>query len=226
MEYILNLFSSLSLLISQWNENGILDFVGLILSTIVPIIIMIVTLKSEKKSAKQDAIDREQQYQESMKIAKQQHLEQLKTQNDINRISIMPYLICKTVEKHGNKDKVSLDFIFTNIGNGSAVELTVKYLNNNEQPMAISDTFLAMYNCSRPFDDFSSVVQPNNVCRFSVKQKLKGVALEENKDKFSFIVCFKDMKMNQYEQKFTVVFEAKEIITVNHVFVDSPICIE
>lgn len=69
MEYILNLFNSLSLLISQWNENGILDFVGLIMSTIVPIIIMIVTLKSEKKYAKQDAIDREQQYQESMKIA-------------------------------------------------------------------------------------------------------------------------------------------------------------
>lgn len=226
MEYIFNLFDSLSLLISQCNENGMLDFVGLISSTVVPIIIMLVTLKSEKKSAKRDAIEREQQYQESMKISQQQHMEQLKTQNDINRISIMPYLICKTVEKHGNKDKVSLDFIFTNIGNGSAVELTVKYLNDNDSPMAISDTFLATYNCSQPFDDFSSVVQPNNVCRFSVKQNLKDIAVNENKDKFSFIVCFKDMKMNQYEQRFTVLFEASETITVNHVFIDSPIFIE
>ncbi len=226
MGYIFNLFSSLSWLISQWNENGILNFVGLILSTLVPMIIMIVTLKSEKKSAKQDAIERKRQYQESMKIAQQQHLEQLKTQNDINRISIMPYLICKKVEKHGNKDNVSLDFIFTNIGNGSAVELTVKYLNIDNSPLAISDTFLATYHCSCPFDDFSSVVQPNNVCRFSVMQSLKYADIDVNVDKFSFAVCFKDMKMNQYEQRFTALFEAKEKITLNHVFVNSPICIE
>ena len=223
MEYILFLFEKFTL---QWNESGMLDLIGLILSTVVPIIIMIVTLRSERKNAKQDAIDRERQYQESMKNTQQQHIEQLKTQNNINRISIMPYLICETVEKHGNKDTVAFDFVFSNIGNGSAVELTVKYLFANDSSTAISDTFLATYLCSRPFDDFSSVVQPNNVCRFSVKQNLKSIDIGENKDMFSFTVCFKDMKMNLYEQKFTVLFEASEIITVNRVSVSSPKYIE
>ena len=46
MEYILFLFEKFTL---QWNESGMLDLIGLILSTVVPIIIMIVTLRSERK---------------------------------------------------------------------------------------------------------------------------------------------------------------------------------
>ena len=209
--------------IEYWNSIGVIDFWGIIIGAIIPLAIMRITLNSEKKRAAQDAIERDNQHQEMMKKAEQRHLELLHTQNDINRISIMPYLIKHKIELRRVKDNVIFDVEFINIGNGAAVELSSKYLCVDGESLAIADTFLATYNCFHPFDELSSVVQPNHICRFSIKQELKDTEVEENNDRFSFVVRFKDMRMNLYEQRFTIVFgNADPQLKVLQFFVESP----
>ena len=90
MECIARIFTLVFSFICK-HHNSILDFLGLISSIIIPLYIFYKTIKHEKAAAKQDAHERERQYQESIKLAEQRHNEQLKVQEDISRIVAMSF---------------------------------------------------------------------------------------------------------------------------------------
>lgn len=215
--------------IKYCNDNGVLDFGGIVLSSLIPIYIMKRTLKREKESAKQDAIEREKQYTESQNIAEARHIELLRTQNDINRISIMPYLFTKndgtSVDTYRQNGRAVFDITFSNIGNGAAVELQLVYNSNGISPTSVGDSFSATYDCCHPFDEFTSVVQPNSTCRVSIMQTITKPDIHDGCDRFSFTVCYKDMRMYYYEQTFTVLFhEEDKAIKINRIDISSPEC--
>ena len=161
MDDILNFLQPISSFIEKCNNNGILDFIGLVLSTIIPIYIMNKTLKHEKKAAKQDAIEREQQYQETLKIAEQHHIEQLKAQEDINRVAIMPYLTIENISVKRQNGRIIFPISFKNIGNGTAINLTTKYLESKTHLCPVCETDLATYCCTTPFDAYIAIARPD-----------------------------------------------------------------
>lgn len=195
--------------ISEWSKSGILDFWGILLSSIVPVIIMMITLRFEKKIAKEDAFERNQQYQESMRTAKVQHLEELKTQNEINRISIMPYLTIKNISAQIDGGRIVFNITFKNIGNGTAINLTTKYLEMANILCPVHQTALATYCCIQPFDVYLAVARPDEECELSIAQDPASNLLG-NSDCFCVTVKYSDMKSQQYTQAFAVYFDVAD----------------
>ena len=209
MEIILNFLHSLFLFIEKCNTTGILDFIGLILSVIIPLHIMKKTLTQEKNAAKQDAIEREQQYQETLKITERHHKEQLKAQEDINRIAIMPYFTIDCVSAKRESDRIVFFISFKNIGNGTVINLTTKYLESKTLLCPVCQTALATYCCITPFDAYIATARPDERCSLKISQEL-NVAEATNVDCFCFTLKYTDMKQHPYEQVFAIYFDATD----------------
>lgn len=223
MEYILMFLNLISSFIEKCNNNGVLNFLGLIFSTIIPIYIMNKTLKHEKKVASQDAIKREQQYHETIMIAEQRHKEQIKAQEDINRVAIMPYLTIKQISTKIRNDRVEFLILFKNIGNGTAINLTTKYLESNTHLCPVCKTILATYCCAEPFDAYISVARPDEICQLTISQVLNDTTTC-NLDCFKLTVKYTDMKQQPYEQSFAIYFDATNLenIKLGNVIINNP----
>ena len=111
----------------KWKEFGVLDVISMLLSTVVPIIIMIITLIVEKKRANKnmkiqqkkhlkDIEETKTMHQEQIKVLKEGNQKRIDAQNEINRISIMPYLINEPNVSLESGDTLTIPF--KNIGNG------------------------------------------------------------------------------------------------------------
>ena len=225
MEFILCLIKHFSLSIKELNDSGIINFFGLLFSTIVPILIMIITIKLEKKAAKQDAAEREKQFEKTMEITNQHHMEELDTQKEINRIAIMPYLTVenKSAEIEKASSRIKFLITFKNIGNGTAINLTTKYLEPNIKLCPVFKTHLATYCCSCPFDSNTAVARPNEICQLEITQHPDG-AMKPHEDVFMFTVSYTDMKQQSYNQTFKIFFDANDLtnIIITRVIVNNP----
>ena len=63
---------------------------------------------------------------------------------------------------------------FVNKGNGTAIELTGKYLEQlaDSHLCAMFESTSAIYGCACPFDYETSVVNPGEKCGFEMYQRL------------------------------------------------------
>ncbi len=214
MERVFALFESISSIISNLDSNGMLNFAGLILSTVVPIVIMVFTLRREKKAAKHAAIEQEKQYNESKKLAEKQHKEQLETQNEINRVAIMPYLIIENILAKAEIGRVKFSISFKNIGNGTAINLRTKYIEHNSSLLCpIHETKLATYCCTYPFDVYLPIARQDEVCQLEISQELNDSSID-NIDCFALTLEYTDMKSQYYEQTFSINFDAHDLSNI------------
>lgn len=214
MEHFFDLIESVSPVMTNLKESGILDFVCLIFSTIIPIIIMVFTLRSEKKTAKQALFEQEKQYEDSKKIAELQHKEQLEAQNEINRIAIMPYFIIEDVNAKVENAKLKFSIILKNIGNGIAINLTTKYIESNSGLLCVvCETKLATYFCTAPFDVYNANARTGDKCELEISQELIGKD-ENNYDYFRLDIKYTDMKQKQYQQTFAIYFDACDLSNI------------
>lgn len=182
----------------KWKEFGVLDVISMLLSTVVPIIIMIITLIVEKKQASENMKQQQKKHLKDIEELQKRHKEQIDTQNEINRISIMPYLINKPNVSLMGGDTLTIQF--ENIGNGTATHCCVEY---DELSDCICESDFIEYYCSQPFDCISNVFQKNKSNDLKIKLKIKddmGFDKKNFCDRLNFAIKFDDMKMNSYKQ--------------------------
>lgn len=173
------------------------------------------TLGHDKKQLKKQLEIQEQEYLDNLKLMKQQHNEILDKQVETNRVSVMPFFVLNkdivVTEENGN---IYFQLFFSNKGNGTAIELTGKYLKHlsKENLCPLFESIIGVYGCSCPFDYVANTVRPNEECSFSLYQnfneEMKGPF--GNSDQVSFKIMFKDMYLNQYEQEFMFLFNEKK----------------
>ena len=219
--------------IAWMNEFGIIDLIGIIVSPIISIIILWLTLKHEKKQFRIQIQKQEKEHRENIEKAEQQHKQLLKQQQDENRIAAMPYFVMdKKIETYFENETLYFTISFTNEGNGTAIELTGKYIEDMSKdylcPMC--ETVTAIYGCGCPFDYETNVATPKSTCRFDMYQKRIADNLGDmNIDKVTFSILFKDMYFNLYEQQCMFIFEQSaedSSIRIARVSVGTPTLIE
>ncbi len=183
------------------NELAISDIFSGLLSAIIPLLILVITLRFEKKQTKQQ-LDQE----------KKEHQEILHLQNESNRIAAMPYFIISTRScAHVESDKVYFNIFLINKGNGIAIKVNGKYIGLIYENclFPLCETNLAVYNCTSIFDDKIKVVRPEEEYQLIIRQFIKNKSTDILSlsdfycDEISFSVCFSDMYFNQYEQEFS-----------------------
>lgn len=216
-------------IIVKLKNLGMFDLLSIVLSTLIPLIVLFTTLKHSKE---QFSIQLEQQHKEHLENIEKmehQHSEVIKQQSEYNRIAAMPYLIIDksniTVSKENNT--IYFNISFTNKGNGTAINLTGKYLFNLSEsylcPMC--KTFSSVYGCACPFDYETDVLKPNDISYMMLYQRLLKADTTGNFDKVTFKILFQDMYFNQYEQQFMFLFSGKtpdDSIEINRVSVNPP----
>lgn len=192
-------------IIKELYAFGIIDLAEVLISPIISLIILFLTLRHDKKQFEVQIRNQEREHKETLQIMEQEHIQSLKQQSEINRIAAMPYLLLdKEISVYIEKDILYFALSFFNKGNGTAIELTGKYnekLSNDLCPMC--KTSWAIYGCACPFDYETSVVRPDNKCRFDLYQDIINEGMSKlNCDKVEFTILYKDMYFNQYEQTF------------------------
>lgn len=193
--------------VQKLNNYGVLDLISIVLSPMISLLILLVTLRHDKKQFTKQIENQQIEHQENIKEMKAQHKEALDKQSEINRIAAMPYLLInKDIKIRTEGEDVYFEIGFVNQGNGTGIELTLKYLEEPRDALAplFKSTF-AIYGCACPFDYETSVVNPMGKCCFEMYQKI----VSDNKkkidaDRINFKVRFKDMCYNQYEQEFMI----------------------
>lgn len=195
-------------IIERFYTTGIIELIGVIMSPIISLIILFVTLRHDKKQFEIQTENQEIEHKKDLQIMEQKHVQSLKQQSEINRIAAMPYLVLdKEISLYTEGDRLYFVLSFFNKGNGTAIELTGKYdekISDDLCPMC--KTFWAVYGCACPFDYETSVVRPDNNCRFELYQNIINEG-EFKCDKVKFTILYKDMYFNQYEQTFMFWFE-------------------
>ena len=200
--------------IKQLNDTGILDLIAIIISPIISFTILFFTLRHDKKQFKIQIVNQQKQHQENIGIMIKQHEQDLNKQTELNRIAIMPYLLInKDIKVRTEEERIYFEITFINKGNGTAIELTGKYLNQQSDSYLclMFESIFAVYGCACPFDYETSVVNPGEKCAFEMYQeKISGNINEKNFDKVTFKILYKDMYFNLYEQEFMFLFSKNQ----------------
>ena len=210
------MFVSILKAIKELNNDGVWDLIAIIISPIISFAILFFTLRHDKKQFKVQFENQQKEHQENMELMIKQHEQVLAEQMKVDQISIMPYLLINrsiATRVEGNNIYFSISFI--NKGNGTAIELTGKYLEHlsGSYLCPLFESVNAVYGCACPFDYEKNVVILNEECSFEIYQKLirddKSNSFE-NLDEVIFGVLFKDMYHNQYEQEFMFLFSQNQ----------------
>lgn len=187
-----------------------------ILQIITTYIVLIVTLRFNEKDTNKKISEERGKFNESNEIAKRQHEEVLNEQKEATRLSIMPYFILKRENVHIYKnneadDLIIIDLALINKGNGTAISVINKYLKDDiYKSIIIAKTLTYDYSCYIPFDWNSNCAMVNEtiiekIC-FNAKKIKIETDCEINSDQFDFIIVYKDMRNQKYEQEFFIQF--------------------
>jgi len=181
----------------QLNDTGILDLIAIIISPIISFTILFFTLRHDKKQFKIQIANQQKEHQENIEIMIKQHKQDLNKQTELNRIAIMPYLLInKDIKVRTEDERIYFEITFINKGNGTAIELTGKYLNQQSDSYLcpMFESVFAVYGCACPFDYETSVVNPGEKCAFKMYQtitidNIKG----KNYDEVTFKILYKEI---------------------------------
>jgi hypothetical protein len=111
------------------------------------------------------------------------------------------------------EERICFEITFINKGNGTAIELIGKYLNQQSDSFLcpMFESVFAVYGCACPFDYETSVVNPGEKCAFEMYQAITiNNIKEKNFDKVTFKILYKDMYFNLYEQEFMFLFSENQ----------------
>lgn len=174
------------------------DFLAIIISIIIPIYI----LKKDDKRFREEMNRQRMDHFESLECQQTHHNEQLEQQENINRISIMPYFsLQENINIYIRPDNGYFYFQLTliNQGNGTAVEPYIEI----DKEMLICETIAGRYYETDPLN--IDIVKQDIQIQFEFCQLKNG----DNQmlhivDKIYFTIKFHDMMENLYSQKFLI----------------------
>lgn len=195
--------------INELEESGVLDLIAVIISPIISFTVLICTLKHSKKQFEIQIKNQKSEHNESLELMSKQHNQSIDVQMENNRILAMPYFVIdKNIEIKTENNMIYFGISFSNEGNGTAINLKAKYLNEFDErylcPMCKTST--AVYGCGLPFDFETDVVKPNGKCYFEMYQARLQES-DTNIDEVIFSIEFLDMYNNKYEQSFMFLFD-------------------
>lgn len=204
-------------LISQINEAGVFNFLGLIISPLISLLVVRITLKHSDKTSLLQLEESKRQHKDNMLIQKQQHNNMIEMQTEEQRVKAMPYIIMKDdINIYIENDVMHFEISFINNGNGTAIELQGKYLEHfpdidEKTPIGcLCKTHKAVYPTDYPCNPHTASV--NGSFRLDMRQELnlkkieRLPSLRKRDDIIDFKILFKDMYKNEYEQSFKLLF--------------------
>lgn len=167
--------------IKYLNEFGLWDFFAIICSGVISIVIMIITLRKDKKK-----------FIDERERANRIYANDKLDEEELNRISIMPYFVIDRVNFTKKDLTIIFEVTFENLGNGTAAKFAPNKSDNDKD-----------FNLIKP----DSEVWPNEVIRPNAKSKKIQMAynLQESTPKtlfkaIDFSIKYTDMKGRVYLQ--------------------------
>lgn len=199
-------------LITQLRDAGVIDLVGIVISTVIPLAVLFATLRQQKRQNLESLKQQDLIHRESMKKMDQEHREAMQLQEESNRIHAMPFFILKkdahAYLKQGN---LVLTLSFINAGNGTAIHVTTKYIGHGEEGLpstTIYNNGLIKYTCACPFNFEKSVVRQDEVCSMDVCcARLYREIQSDFSNYLKFSILYSDMYGREYEQIFGFYFQ-------------------
>lgn len=207
-----------------------IDSLAIVVSTLVPIIVLIATLSFERKrQAETLDLEREKmrderaRYEEELRIQQEHHLETQRIQMEEIRVSKMPHL--RLSLSRGEEGRMwELDgsgyhsvISFENCGNGAAFGVHPKIvgpgfeLHQGMRPKGLPTLDLVQRDYM-----YDSIIAVGEIGEVEVgllhhdgKGRLVRKLEESVGDKATITVCFRDSLFNGYEQSYTVTIDAK-----------------
>ena len=196
--------------ITRLRDTGLIDFLGILVSTAVPLLVLFVTLRNQKKqnieALKQQALI----HRESIKKMEQEHRESMRLQDEFNRIHAMPFFILKKdARTHTKSDNLFFTLYFVNAGNGTATCLATKYVD--DEINIIYDDGLGRYTCACPFNYEKSVVRPDEECTLEISREIFHPEYQFNSPSYlEFSILYCDMYGRKYQQTFSISYQYQD----------------
>lgn len=207
-----------------------IDSLGIVVSTVVPIVVLVVTLSFERRRQTETLeLEREKmrneraRYEEELRVQQEHHLEIQRIQLEEIRVSKMPHLRLSLKRCEGER-LWDLDgsgyhslLAFENCGNGAAFDVHPK----------IVGPFLEVYQGRRlkglpaldlvqrdyMYDSTIAVGETGEVELGLLHHDEEGRTVDKLEesivDKANVTLCFRDSLFNDYEQSYTVTIDAK-----------------
>ncbi len=196
--YIEELPEEMGRLVSDQNTS-LISILSLIITPIITLLVMYITLRFDKRKHK---------------IA-------VEKQEEMDRISIMPYFVVSKIYTEISRNKNSFTLKFTNYGNGTATELQsdkIKSERFNASDMGVN----IKYYFGQPFYSTRNIASYKDECELIITQSTEPVFNENYADEFSFEILFKDMAERQYKQTVYVQYTLNDKIEVGNVSISKP----
>lgn len=180
------------------------DWVALIITAMVPVVVMLITLYVSKRRQK-----------EALAQQAAEHIAAMDKQEEINRINCLPYFVTTAFEvKPRPKDSlfiISIDL--KNIGNGTAASLSFECIEElaSDYYLPVHETDNFVYTVSKAFTYESSVAQVNSTvnAQFSVYSKSPDNAPRQLiTEPFTITIKYMDMMGRPYRQVITLKYMA------------------
>lgn len=170
--------------IKYLNDFGVWDFLAIICSGIISILIMFITLHKDKKM-----------FIDERERTNRIYLKDKLDAEEINRISIMPYFTIKKIDFVQKEPSIIFEITFENLGNGTAINFSP-----NESDVK--------YDLELINTDSNEVIRPNEKSKtiqmiFKSQKKTEKITPKT----ISFSIKYKDMKGRIYFQRIFILVD-------------------
>lgn len=188
--------------ISTADKSGLLTFVGLVISPLVSFIIMAITLHNQNKKFEFERKMNEQQRLEDRKYDEEKLKKTLDAQDEINRISIMPYFVIEEAMFSYNGNETIIDLVLKNFGNGTAIQLFSIVTEKKEESMK------PCFDFYQELEITNQIVRVNEASKIKIIQKRKEWVYYNQDDIILDInLSFIDMKRRNYSQSLYLILK-------------------
>lgn len=197
-------------------NNGLNNIISQIISAVVPILVMIVTLYVGGRRSKKEWRIKESQFKENLEKNENYYQQNIWLQRENNRVSQMPFLFLnQDIKMEDRKGKYTFLPEVTNLGNGTALDINVKFESDKEEntikglPFVYKkqiDNRTEIYRYTEFL--FTNVLPVNSKASFELLLDIyeNGKQKEQNCDVIAgevwFTIRYKDTYYNEYEQDY------------------------
>lgn len=197
-----------------------IDWSTIIVGALVPVLIMIFTLRSEKKMQNASLAQQAKEHQQQLQQQENEHETEMNEQNKSIRLSVLP--IFKLVEMSASMEhmpylseespaKHIFSLILENVGNGMAISPFIKSMDTSETNLnhLIDSTESSYYCCYKDIPYSNMIVSQREKVEVKIIREPKQ-EISPNLELFILPIKFSDVLGNWYEQRIAVQFFISE----------------
>lgn len=210
------------------NVNSVLDWLmPSLVSAVIPLIVMFITLRREKKSVDKQSKENKEQFEKQLLENKEQFEKTLSEQKEVVRIDIMPFLSfdksdIKTNIKTDMGDRIlTIAIEMKNAGNNSALNPEVLSFDaitadGTDRRMVVFQNQVYKFCYFIRSHLNIAILGKNEKRAFEIGLDLDEVGIDEKKpldipsDNITFKIGYSDLKGNQYIQSFKIWISFKD----------------